>query len=108
MPEKSSQSGSDGSGGPPSAPQFFGQGLRHPIGNRVALNVAYYRNRAGMTQQQLADAARVSRATVNLIESGESDPRLSTLELLARALSVDPSELTGEHKPARNHLGEGI
>lgn len=64
------------------------------IAQRVARNVARLRHEAGLTQQQLADAARVSRATVHLIESGQADPRLSTLDLLARALNVDAAVLT--------------
>jgi transcriptional regulator with XRE-family HTH domain len=77
------------------------------LGSRVARNLALYRQRAGLTQQQLAELAKVSRATVNLIESGDSDPRLSTLELLANALRIDTADLT-EHAASRRHLGEGI
>jgi transcriptional regulator with XRE-family HTH domain len=64
------------------------------VAQRVARNLVRLRHDAGLTQQQLADAARVSRATVHLIESAQADPRLSTLDLLARALNVDPSTLT--------------
>lgn len=64
-----------------------------PVGARVGRNLAFYRQRAGLTQQQVADLARVSRATVNLIESGEGDPRVSTIELIAGALGIDPADL---------------
>jgi transcriptional regulator with XRE-family HTH domain len=64
------------------------------LGARVAKNLVVRRHAAGLTQQQLADSAGISRATVHLIESGQSDPRLSTLDLIGRALGVDAAELT--------------
>lgn len=71
------------------------------IGQRIARNVAHYRQHQGLTQQQLADAAQLSRATVNLIESGQGDPRASTIELLAKAMELDPADLTQELPPTR-------
>lgn len=75
-----------------------------PVASRVAANLLILRQRAGLTQQQLASAARVSRATINLLESGNADPRVSTLELIAAALGVDPADLTedGRVADARN------
>lgn len=79
--------------GPESAPTGQPAGTL-PVGARVAQNLAHYRQLGGLTQQQLAIAAHISRATVNLIESGQGDPRLSTVELLATALGVDATDLT--------------
>ena len=45
---------------------------------------------AGLTQEQLAQAAGVSRATINQLEGGEGDPSLSTLVLLSGPLEVSP------------------
>ena len=56
----------------------------------VACNVIAARGALGLSQQQLADRARLSRATINMIENGACDPRLSTLEALAAALSTSP------------------
>ncbi len=46
-----------------------------------------------MTQEQLAQRARVSRVYVTLIETKRADPRLSIAVKLAKALRVSISEL---------------
>lgn len=60
---------------------------------RVPRNLARLRHTIGLTQHELAVRAGVSRATIYLIEAGEGDPRLSTLELLAKALGVEVTDL---------------
>ena len=54
------------------------------------------RERNLLTQAELGVAAGVSRDQVSRIERDEVDPRFSTIRKLARALNVDPSELTGK------------
>ena len=60
------------------------------IGNRLK----ELRERNLLTQAELGTAAGVSRDQVSRIERDEVDPRFSTIRKLARALEVDPSELT--------------
>ena len=60
------------------------------IGNRLK----ELRERNLLTQAELGAAAGVSRDQVSRIERDEVDPRFSTIRKLARALEVDPSELT--------------
>ena len=54
----------------------------------LGANLALAREAAGFTQGDLAEEAGTSRATIAQIESGEGDPRLSTLGAIADALRV--------------------
>lgn len=55
-----------------------------------------YRELRGVTQAQLAKAARISRSTLNAIESGQAqDMKVSTLERLCHALGVSGDALLG-------------
>lgn len=58
------------------------------------------RSKALMTQVQLAEKAGVHRRTVQDIERGDVQPRLTTWVRLATALAVPLGELTGstEHE----------
>jgi transcriptional regulator with XRE-family HTH domain len=54
------------------------------------------RVRRALTQEELADRANVGSNTVARLERNESEPHMSTLRKLARALDVDPAELIGD------------
>ncbi|MFH3481646.1 helix-turn-helix domain-containing protein [Xanthobacter variabilis] len=55
------------------------------------------------SQQQLADAATVGNATIRNFESGKSEPRNATLNVLQRAL-----EAAGVIFVAENGEGPGV
>ncbi len=63
---------------------------RVKIGDKLRLT----REERLMTQQELADRAGIGVASVVRIENDRTDPRFSTIKKLAKALEVDPKELT--------------
>lgn len=54
------------------------------------------RKATGLTQDQLATAAGLSRMTVQRIEAQDIDPRVSTLLEMARALGMELMLVPGE------------
>jgi transcriptional regulator with XRE-family HTH domain len=66
--------------------------IRHKMDSilsRILNELAAIRRASGLTQQELADRAAVTRTTVQRIESNAIDPKLDTLLVLARALDLD-------------------
>ncbi len=59
------------------------------------------REARGVSQRVLADTAGITQAALFRLESGGTDPRLSTLRKLAKALNVTVAELIGEGRPTR-------
>ena len=59
------------------------------------------RKRQGLSQEDLADAARLHRTHISLIERGQRSVRLETIERLAAALRVQPGQLMPDIKLPR-------
>lgn len=51
------------------------------------------RKRQGISQEEFADRAGLHRTHISLIERGKREARLETIEQIAQALGVQPSEL---------------
>lgn len=70
------------------------------LGAIVAENVSRLAAERGMARAHLADHAGIGRTTMwrllDVNDQGRSDPRLSTVAALARALEVSPVELLTE------------
>jgi transcriptional regulator with XRE-family HTH domain len=49
-----------------------------------------------LTQEELAEKAGVSAATVGNVERNNQEPHFRTIRKLAKALDVDPTELLGD------------
>jgi transcriptional regulator with XRE-family HTH domain len=60
---------------------------------RVATRIKTLREHRGMTQEELAEKAGVSRTYLARLETARQDPTLSTLEKLAKALRVKVAKL---------------
>jgi transcriptional regulator with XRE-family HTH domain len=54
------------------------------------------RTRRLLTQEELAEKAGISAATIVNIERNNQEPHFRTIRKLAKALDVDPTELLGD------------
>jgi transcriptional regulator with XRE-family HTH domain len=65
------------------------------VAERFGVNLARLRDRAGITQEELAFRASLHRTEIGLLERGGRLPRIDTLAKLAGALEVEPGALFG-------------
>jgi transcriptional regulator with XRE-family HTH domain len=56
-------------------------------------NLRRARERAGLTQEEVAERSGVHATEVSRMEANKRDPRISTLQRLAKAVEVSPSDL---------------
>ncbi|OBY26581.1 helix-turn-helix domain-containing protein [Leisingera sp. JC1] len=61
--------------------------------DRVALNIQDLRRARGLSQEELAHRANVSRGYMGKVENAKFAASLDLLERIARALNVDSEEL---------------
>lgn len=62
----------------------------------LGLNIAYYRKKRGLTQEQLAEKAGVERSRISKTEIAWTGTSLDTLYKIADALEVEPYKLLME------------
>jgi transcriptional regulator with XRE-family HTH domain len=67
---------------------------------RLGRNLAHYRRRTKLTQEQVAEAIQVEVVTISRYETGATLPSLVTLETLSKLLHVTVADLLLEEKPA--------
>ena len=63
---------------------------------KIGAQLRRERERALLTQDELATRAGVGVTTINRIENGRVEPHFRTIRKLAKALAVDPAELVRE------------
>jgi transcriptional regulator with XRE-family HTH domain len=63
------------------------------VAERFGANLSRLRERASITQEELAFRASLHRTEIGLLERGGRLPRIDTLAKLAGALGVEPSAL---------------
>ena len=61
--------------------------------DRVALNIQELRRARGLSQEELAHRADVSRGYMGKVENAKFSASLDLLERIAKALNVDPEVL---------------
>jgi len=75
---------------------------------RLGKNIAAFRLRAALNQEQLAERIEVEISTVSRYETGATLPSLVTLENLAKALHCTMAELLAENPPAKSPEGISV
>ncbi len=70
----------------------------------VSVRIKKRRDKLGMTQTQLAKAARLTPAAISQFESGTRKPAFDTLSSLADALKVTTDYLLGKKEQGYNDL----
>jgi transcriptional regulator with XRE-family HTH domain len=70
----------------------------------IGMKINEIRNQRSITQKELSESCNINIRTIQRIESGDVTPRLSTLKLIAKALTCDMSIFNGDHQESTNHL----
>jgi transcriptional regulator with XRE-family HTH domain len=65
----------------------------HPILKIIGINVLYFRTRARVSQEKLAELAEMHRTYIGAIERGEQNVSAVNIAKIAQALNVQPYEL---------------
>jgi transcriptional regulator with XRE-family HTH domain len=67
--------------------------LSKPLSAAFGKVLREYRERAGLSQESLADAAELDRTFIGMLERGQRQPTLESLFRIAAALKVAPQTL---------------
>ena len=67
------------------------------------LNVQRLRRERELSQEQLSFASGRTRAYISSVEAGRRNATLDTLEILAKALDVEPQDLITARAPERRN-----
>lgn len=59
----------------------------------IAKKISETRKIIGLTQEELAEQAKINLRTIQRIENSESEPRGKTLNLICDVLEIDSTEL---------------
>lgn len=76
--------------------------------NTLGQRIAYYRKRAGLTQEELAEKCSVTPQAVSKWENDISSPDISLLPTLSRLLNVSCDELLGAVRTAAQVVPEEL
>jgi len=65
---------------------------RYKIAQKVGKRIRIIRRKKRLTQEEVADRARIHISTLGRIERGESNSPIQTINKIAQALRVKPKE----------------
>ena len=77
------------------------------IKKKLGVRISQLRLETGMTQAKLAEKSNLSVDSISRIERGNRAPSLESLESIAMALGVEPSELLNFRGKELKALSEG-
>lgn len=66
------------------------------INKEIGSRIRQYRNKLGLSQEELAHEANLHRAYIDQIERGEKNIGVQNLQIIAKALKIKISKLLGE------------
>ena len=69
--------------------------------NWIAKKISETRKIKGLTQEELAEQAKINLRTIQRIENSESEPRGKTLNLICDVLEIDSTELISNQNSSR-------
>lgn len=76
---------------------------------RIGINLLYFRETAGLTQEKLAEVSGLSRNLIAKLETGDSgNPTLSSLTALVEALGLSSIDLLLGEPTAREVVEESL
>lgn len=84
---------------------FNNEAMKQP---ETGTKISELRNQKGITQKELSESCNIDIRTIQRIESGEVLPRMSTLRLIANALSCDISIFYGEKQDEAGHASRNV
>ena len=70
--------------------------MKRNAGEKLGDRIRARRLELGLTQEQLAARAKVSKVFVSRVEKGNADVGIDVMKRIAEALSVSPATLFGE------------
>jgi transcriptional regulator with XRE-family HTH domain len=74
----------------------------------LGIKINEIRNHSSITQKELSESCNIDIRTIQRIESGDVTPRISTLKLIANALSCDMSIFNGDNQENANYLSHKV
>lgn len=71
----------------------------------IGIKIRDLRKKKGLSQESLAETAKVNLRTIQRIENGENEPRGNTLQLICKALDINAEDIMdlGKHED-KNYL----